>query len=559
MARHWAREWVFAAAVGLSAVSAHAAVGYDPFPDAASIQATDELEERLWDEAELLRGQFVRGKPTPAVEEMQRLIRDVLKQHWPELASKLKLFVIDQADVLAFTSANGDIFISTGMLMRLDSEEELQVILAREIAHFTHRHTVRTVHAARIGAGAKVIASTALDAADVASKITSGVGVIDLAKSMASLSQDVLITSGRELLQERLNKLKEKLADSFFRSMSVTGIGLVVKSSIFGFKDALEEESDLYAMAFIEQRQGSTDAYRRVMQRLHDESVLDEKKFSIFYANEVRLSERLEALKEFEARRHERSSSSSPMARNLPDAASPTSPEPAPASPKVVSAAASLSTAVQVAPAAEGSVANESVPASAPTRLAAAPLDGDDAQPRPDVVMVLSSVPVVSVVLDEQGATKAESSVSAQAPESSLASGQAMGYQKAMEPFVMPLLESELEAGRYKRLMRNIERSRQGWVLPEGTRTVLAEGYASTGEAVMEEKGQSLAKELLAKHPQDARMWRLLGNLAYRRGQWLDAREHMSQALKFAQAGDERGFIEQKLRQIDKKLSEVSK
>ena len=132
------------------------------------------------------------------------------------------------------------------------------------------------MHAARLGAGAKVIASTALDAADLASKITTGVGMMDLAKSMASLSQEVLLTSGREILQDRLNKLKEILADSFFRSMSVTGIGMVVKSSIFGFKDSLEEESDRYAMAFIEQKQGSTDAYRRVMQRLYDEAVLDE-------------------------------------------------------------------------------------------------------------------------------------------------------------------------------------------------------------------------------------------------------------------------------------------
>lgn len=156
--------------------------------------------------------------------------------------------------MLAFTSANGDIYLSAGMLLRLDSEGELQVILAREIAHFTHRHTVRTVHAARMGAGAKVIASTALDAADIASKIATGVGVMDLAKSVASLSQEMLLTSGREILQDRLNRLREIVADSFFRSMSVTGIGMVVKSSIFGFRDALEEESDRYAMAFIQQK-----------------------------------------------------------------------------------------------------------------------------------------------------------------------------------------------------------------------------------------------------------------------------------------------------------------
>ena len=510
MAGRWVRNWAFAAVCGLSAVSAQALVGYDPFPDAASIQAADELEERLWDEAELLRGQFVRGKPSPAVETMQRLVRGVLMKHWPELSRKVKVYVIDQADVLAFTSANGDIYLSTGMLLRLDSEEELQVILAREIAHFTHRHTARTVHAARLGAGAKVIASTALDAADLASKITTGVGMMDLAKSVASLSQEVLLTSGREILQDRLNKLKEILADSFFRSMSVTGIGMVVKSSIFGFKDSLEEESDRYAMAFIEQKQGSTEAYRRVMQRLYDEAVLDEKKFSVFYANEDRLSDRLKALSEFEAGFASRRAEQPPA----PVAA-------------VASAPAEASQSVQ-----------------------------------PDVVVAPSSASVVSVAPDGQGAGAPEPMATPVAGVSAIVpapAAESVVYHQAIEPLVMPLLESELEAGRYKRLMRNIERARSTFRLPDRARAVLAESYAATSEPTLQDRGQALAQELLTQQPEDARMWKLLGNVAYRRGQWGEAKDHWSKALQFAPEGDERGFIEQNLRQLDKKLSEASK
>ena len=568
MAGRWARNWAFAAVCGLSAVSAQALVGYDPFPDAASIQAADELEERLWDEAELLRGQFVRGKPSPAVATMQRLVRGVLMKHWPELSRKVKVYVIDQADVLAFASANGDIYLSTGMLLRLDSEEELQVILAREIAHFTHRHTVRTVHAARLGAGAKVIASTALDAADLASKITTGVGMMDLAKSMASLSQEVLLTSGREILQDRLNKLKEILADSFFRSMSVTGIGMVVKSSIFGFKDSLEEESDLYAMAFIEQKQGSTEAYRRVMQRLYDEAVLDEKKFSVFYANEDRLSDRLKALSEFEA------GFASRRADRLPEALP--VPEPvvaaAQASAPLVAAAPAVSPAS--VPQAASASASEAVPASMPVVAAApetpAPVASASASApmetkqgvQPDVVVALASASVVSVVPDGQGVVAPEPMslpVSVVSAAAAAPVAENVVYHQAIEPLVMPLLESELEAGRYKRLMRNIERARATFRLPDRARAVLAESYAATSDPALQDRGQALAQELLAQHPEDARMWKLLGNLAYRRGQWAEAKDHWRKALQFAPEGDERGFIEQNLRQIDKKLSEAPK
>jgi hypothetical protein len=465
MVARLARPWVFAAMCVLGPVPARAAFGYDPFPDSASIQPADELEERLWDEAELLRAQFVRGKPSPAVDSMQRLVRGVLLSHWPELSGKVKVFVIEQADVLALSSANGDIILSTGMLVRLDSEEELQVILAREIAHFTHRHSVRTVYTARVGAGAKVIASTALDAADIASKITTGVGMLDLARSVASMSQEVLLTSGRELVQDKLNKLKEILADSFFRSISVTGIGLVVKSSIFGFRNTLEQESDIYAMTFIERQQGSTDAYRRVMQRLYDEAVLDEKKFSVFYANEDRLSDRLKALAEFESQRSERAM-----------------------------------TAV-----------------AAPENPVSSELHGRGAQT------------------------------------------EATAYSEAIVPLVMPVLESELEAARYRRLMHNIERPRSVIRLPDRAQAVLAESCVSVRDQALQDKGLALAQTLLAQQPEDARMWTLLGQLAYRKEQWTVAREHFSKALQYAPEGNDRGFIQQSLRQIDKKLSEASK
>jgi tetratricopeptide (TPR) repeat protein len=345
---------------------------------------------------------------------------------------------------------------------------------------------------------------------------------------------------------------------------------MVVKSSIFGFKDSLEEESDLYAMAFIEQKQGSTEAYRRVMQRLYDEAVLDEKKFSVFYANEDRLSERLKALTEFEARfdsrRAQRPPAPEPVAAAavsasasasapLVAAALPASASQAALAPESVSASASASVPVAVAEAsASATVASLSASAFVPT--AASPGG------QPDVVVALSSASVVSVAPDGEGAGAPEPTptpVSAVPATVAAPSAESVVYHQAIEPLVMPLLESELEAGRYKRLMRNIERARATFRLPDRARAVLAESYAATSEPALQERGQALAQELLTQQPEDARMWKLLGNLAYRRGQWTEAKDHWSKALKFAPEGDERGFIEQNLRQIDKKLSEASK
>lgn len=575
--RSFSKAWLVATALAACSVSVHA-LGYDPFTDTALIQPEDELEERLWDEAELLRAQFVRGKPSPAVEVMQRLVRGVHMKTWPELSRKVKIFVIDQADVMAFTSANGDIYLSTGMLLRLDSEKELQVILAREISHFTHRHTVRTVYAARLGAGAKVIASTALDAADFAAKVTTGISAMDLAKSVASLSQEMLITSGREILQDRLSRLKEMMADAFFRSMSVTGIGMVVKSSIFGFKDSLEEESDRYAMAFIEDKHGSTEAYRRVMQRLYDEAVLDEKKFSMFYANEDKLADRLKALTEFEATRDERRihlpaalsvEAPVPVAEDAPVVAAAHAPE-APAS------AASAAAPAEATDPADPAGAVQTVPTAQAGELA-------DVVSAPDVTISVGATEVAVVVVVDDAAPELSESVPSDATlaapllaststETTTATATTtvaipvattdaeVPYHQALQPLVMPLLETELEAGRYKRLMRNIERERDRVALPDRARAVLAESYAAMPEPAMQERGLSMAQDMLGRTPDDPRMLKLLGKVAYRKGQLHEAKDYLMRAMSHVPEGeDERGFIEQTVRQIEKKLSEAPK
>ena len=196
-----------------------------------------------------------------------------------------------------------------------------------------------------------------------------------------------------------------------------------------------------------------------------------------------------------------------------------------------------------------------------PAPVASAPMETKQGV-QPDAVVALASASVVSVVPDGQGVVAPEPMslpVSVVPAAAAAPVAESAVYHQAIEPLVMPLLESELEAGRYKRLMRNIERARATFRLPDRARAVLAESYAATSDPALQDRGQALAQELLAQHPEDARMWKLLGNLAYRRGQWAEAKDHWRKALQFAPEGDERGFIEQNLRQIDKKLSEAPK
>lgn len=260
---------------------------YDPFTEAAELRPHDELEQRVWDEADTLRSQWVRGRAGGALDLTQRAVRASVSQHWPELAPRLRVFVIDNADVLALSSANGDIILSTGMLMRLDTEEELHVVLSREIAHVMQRHAVRSVHAARLGAGANVVFESVMNA-------TSFVSTLGALASF-QVTPDMLVAGGKALVQAQLGRLKDGMADSFVRSVSSGAFDAMVKSSLFGYSESLEREADDFALAALVQRFGSAQAFERVTQRLLDEAQADEKKFSSFYANEDRLARRLKA------------------------------------------------------------------------------------------------------------------------------------------------------------------------------------------------------------------------------------------------------------------------
>lgn len=437
------------AALLLGAAAPAHAFFYDPFAEATDLRPHDELEQRVWDEADTLRSQWVRGRPGGALEATQRAVRASVSRHWPELAPRLRVFVIDNADVLALSSANGDIILSTGMLMRLDSDEELQVILSREIAHVMQRHAVRSVHVARLGAGANVIFESAMNA-------SSFMGTMGALASF-QVTPDMLVAGGKALIQAQLGKLKDSMADSFVRSVSAGAFDAMVKSSLFGYSESLEREADAFALDALSQRFGNVQAFERVAQRLLDEAQADEKKFSAFYANEERLARRVQA-----AQAH---------AAEHPVAAVPLAPT--------------------------------------------APAEPTTAQP-----------------VAEPSASQA--------------------YLQALAPLTLRVLETELELGRLGRTLRNIERPRAQAPLPPQAKAVLAEACVARADAASTDKGEALARALLAERPDDARMLKLLGLQALKRGQAADARQWLQQARDHAASDDERGFIEQYLRRAEK-------
>lgn len=499
--KRWVAHACTALMVGMGG-QAHA-LFYDPFPDGGSVKPADELEQRIWDEAEATRGQFIRGEPSAEAQALARHSQKLLKRHWPDLVDKIRIAVVDNADVFALSSANGDVIISTGMFLRMDDDAELAAVIGREIGHVMKRHAVRTVYVARLGAGASTVFQSAVNA-------SSFMGTVSVLSSFQVLPEMLLADGGKALLQSQLSKIRDNMADNFLRRMSATGFEAMVKTSLFGYSESLEEEADEFALSALLKAYGSTDAFKHVMQRLASEAAADEKKFSAFYGNETRMKARLAFLADFEKDQRKRSAkvASPPSASEQPKEVNPKS-------------------------------------ADALQPLVSLPVDA---------IELDGHLTVASVVVGELS----EDVEPAQRPLGEVLPEPTWSYAELIARLALPVAEAEMDAGHLGRLSLNIDRTRPHIDMPKRLSLILAEALTAMADPKQVARGEALATSYAQAHPEDARALKLLGQIQYRKGQIDEAERLLTRALELAESPDERGFIEQYLKQAQKKKAMAS-
>jgi len=71
----------------------------------------------------------------------ERLVTVVNDTRW-----KFSFQIVDQAEPNAFSIPGGAVYVSRGLLVLIDREDELACVLAHEIAHVTQRHAAREQH-----------------------------------------------------------------------------------------------------------------------------------------------------------------------------------------------------------------------------------------------------------------------------------------------------------------------------------------------------------------------------------------------------------------------------
>jgi hypothetical protein len=70
---------------------------------------------------------------------------DKVLENNPSLRASLKVYVIQVPYVNAFTTSDGHIFITTGLLAQVETEAQLALIVCHEIIHFTEKHSLEAV------------------------------------------------------------------------------------------------------------------------------------------------------------------------------------------------------------------------------------------------------------------------------------------------------------------------------------------------------------------------------------------------------------------------------
>lgn len=155
-------------------------------------------------------------------------------------------YVLNSSDVTAFSAPGGHVYVTTGLLRHLESEDELAAVLGHEIAHINEHHLMKTEMSERT----KKFWTIMLYVGSQAAAIYVGNLVGDaIGNSMSS----TLITSNGQIIADPLNNTAQQIAGLAANAASIgtsAGGERLLNTFYKGFKDQYEFDADRLAMQY---------------------------------------------------------------------------------------------------------------------------------------------------------------------------------------------------------------------------------------------------------------------------------------------------------------------
>ncbi len=180
--------------------------------------------------------------------------------------------ILNDTTINAFSASGGFIYITTGLLDILESEDEVAAIIAREVAHINKSHLinkVRTLRSTLIALDvAKVVITMAASAAGSAASMAAGAASSAAASSVSTIATSFLASTASKLAVNALGTL---------------AANAIATSALLGYERSKEFEADELAIQYLLKAGYDPNALINVYRKcigIRDWLKLDEKKYA---------------------------------------------------------------------------------------------------------------------------------------------------------------------------------------------------------------------------------------------------------------------------------------
>ncbi len=255
------------------------------FGQSDDIKRGNHLDALLLDSHQVVEDPVLRERIT---EVCQALVKASGNPHGFEY----RVTVLNTTDPTAFSAPGGHIYISSGLLRRLDSKDELAAALAHEIAHVDSRHGMKT----GMGPKKRKLISIAL-----------AVGSQQLGQWAGSVVSDALAPhtgiiyptpGGGAFVDDRAGSMAGWLVSSLTQvAINQTG-GALLDHFRYGYKEKFEFEADADAVAILAKAGYRASALVTLLKRLADleDSPGEVPFFTLLHSSHDRLHARVAAV-----------------------------------------------------------------------------------------------------------------------------------------------------------------------------------------------------------------------------------------------------------------------
>ncbi len=189
-------------------------------------------------------------------------------------AVRYRVRVIEDPTLNAFAYPHGSIYVHTGLLARMEDEDELATVLGHEMTHVENRHMLRYRR----------------------SEHNKAVGL-----SVAAITAGVILAVAEGNAADQGHWATAEALDVFGHLMVGLGLELAFQASVNGYGRRLEEEADLGGFAKLAAAGYDLHEAPKVYQALLADQGETRKAEAFFFGSHPRLSERIEVTKRYVA------------------------------------------------------------------------------------------------------------------------------------------------------------------------------------------------------------------------------------------------------------------